>query len=119
MAASARDRNHRCRVFAGIAASHCFRQVGTFPPPRLKYGGLTHQRFADDGRNGLGMRQTRLEPFGGFTIPVLIEGRREGKCVRGHGVARTAVALARSGEIDSGEAPSLASASSFIRASQR
>jgi len=32
------------------------------------------------------MRQTRLEPFGGFTIPVLMEGRREGKCVRGHGV---------------------------------
>jgi hypothetical protein len=27
------------------------------------------------------MRQTRLEPFSGFDIPVLMEGRREGKGV--------------------------------------
>jgi hypothetical protein len=56
-----------------------FREVGTLPPPRLKHRALAHQRFADDGRDMLRMRQARLEPFRGFAIPALMEGRRKGK----------------------------------------
>jgi hypothetical protein len=42
-------------------------------------------RVSRTAGNTLGMRHTPLEPFCGFTIPVLMEGRREGKGVRGHG----------------------------------
>jgi hypothetical protein len=55
------------------------REVGTLPPPRLKHRALAHQRFADDGRDMLSIRQARLEPFCGFAIPALMEGRRKGK----------------------------------------